>query len=740
MRRPFAVFGFTLLFASAAIQITDSKATGTVFFIALAAFAAFMGIPACRRNKTLPTAAGAVALSCILLFAANAKTAEPALSLNGRECTVSGSLYTPEYTDNGYTKFILKTDTVDGRPLKIKILFGVYGGGMPDADATDRLTVRITPYALGGDNTAYAYLYTSESVFAGAQTGEILKIEKGVHKTVGAYLLNLRRSMLRAIRLYLPNDAGSVLCGILLGETDSLSVRVRHSLTVCGAGHLLAVSGLHITTWAFFAERLLLSLGVRRKRVSGFVMGFVLLFMVLTGMQPSVIRAGGMLLLVFAGGFFKREADSLNSIGVAVSAMLIFSPFLALSMGLWLSVLASVGIIVLSPKIKTVFTRGRKKQKTGMLHAAISFVTESASVTLSAVLFTLPVSMIFGAALSAVAVLSNLLLLTAGTASMIAAGFSAILLTLGAETLGVPILWFGGLAAEYILKMTARLSQFRYALIPLQTHEMHVFVAVLLILSAVLVLAVRKQKFLFRLFAAVLTVVVAGASVFALYADSHRLRLCVTDVGGGMCVVMRYEGHIAILGCGGERLSAYRICDILSLYGGANVDFILLPQGNEALQSAANYILERYPVARIYAAEPKAAEGIIGFGGAVTRASAMRISLFDGRVQLNYRTDRNGSFADIYYQGFRARIVFDPNTDFAAMGKEKASFSLLISRQAIPEGLDLADCRLAILSASRPERGAIALKKFPNVLTTAENGSISVTAYESGAFQYERVL
>ena len=69
MVRPFCVIGFSMLLTLFALGTDAStKAVGAVLCAALIAFALSLGFRASRRDRTLPTAFAAVALSAALLL------------------------------------------------------------------------------------------------------------------------------------------------------------------------------------------------------------------------------------------------------------------------------------------------------------------------------------------------------------------------------------------------------------------------------------------------------------------------------------------------------------------------------------------------------------------------------------------------------------------------------------------------------------------------------------------------
>lgn len=95
-------------------------------------------------------------------------------------------------------------------------------------------------------------------------------------------------------------------------------------------------------------------------------MAFVLFYMLLTGMSPSVSRAGIMLLLSFLAQLVSRRADAAVSLAAAVLLMLLYNPFLARNTGFLFSVFsihrrADPGLGPLSEKILS-FPKKRPRQ------------------------------------------------------------------------------------------------------------------------------------------------------------------------------------------------------------------------------------------------------------------------------------------------------------------------------------------------------------------------------------------
>ncbi|MEO8775385.1 MAG: DNA internalization-related competence protein ComEC/Rec2 [Candidatus Nanopelagicales bacterium] len=142
-------------------------------------------------------------------------------------------------------------------------------------------------------------------------------------------------------------DGGALLPGLVLGDTAGVSDELAQAMRDAGLSHLTAVSGGNVAiTLAMFwwvARRC----GLRRRGL--LVVGAIVLpaYVVLVRPDPSVVRAAvmaGIGLVALVGGFRSR---GLPTLALAVTALLLVDPFLCLSLGFALSVVATAGLVTL---------------------------------------------------------------------------------------------------------------------------------------------------------------------------------------------------------------------------------------------------------------------------------------------------------------------------------------------------------------------------------------------------------
>jgi len=190
------------------------------------------------------------------------------------------------------------------------------------------------------------------AVLSGRGAVEVLGPPSRVQRVAG----HLRAGLREAVEP-LPDDAGGLLPGLVVGDTSRLPADLRDDFATVGLTHLTAVSGTNvaIVLAAVLALAGGLGVGLRARPV---VAGLALLaFVVLVRPSPSVLRAaamGSVGLLALASGGRRRAVPALAA---AVLVLVLVSPELAGSPGFALSVLATGGLLVLAPPWRQALAR-----------------------------------------------------------------------------------------------------------------------------------------------------------------------------------------------------------------------------------------------------------------------------------------------------------------------------------------------------------------------------------------------
>ncbi|MEE9417205.1 MAG: ComEC/Rec2 family competence protein [Acidimicrobiales bacterium] len=160
---------------------------------------------------------------------------------------------------------------------------------------------------------------------------------------------NSLRGLLEDGALSLGPEGQSLFTGLVVGDDRWQSPQTADAFRGAGLGHLLAVSGQNVAFVLLLAGPFLrrAPLWLRLPATLGFL-GF---FALITRFEPSVLRASVMAALAATATVAGRPGTGRAVLALAALILLTWDPLLAFSVGFQLSVLASLGIMVIGPPL-----------------------------------------------------------------------------------------------------------------------------------------------------------------------------------------------------------------------------------------------------------------------------------------------------------------------------------------------------------------------------------------------------
>ena len=211
---------------------------------------------------------------------------------------------------------------------------------------------------------------------------------------------DLRRRMAQALLERGGPEAGGVLAALVLGSAVvPVPLEVRDAFRVAGLSHALAASGFHLTV--LLGAVMALARGASRPLRWSLALGAMLLFLLLAGPQPSVVRAvvmGAMAFLVQESG---RRSRPLGVLLLCLLLMLLLQPGWLLDVGFQLSVAATAGLLLTARPLETRLagpTPGKARR----------WIAVAVAVPLAASLWTLPLQLLHFGSVPLYAVAANL--------------------------------------------------------------------------------------------------------------------------------------------------------------------------------------------------------------------------------------------------------------------------------------------------------------------------------------------
>jgi competence protein ComEC len=191
----------------------------------------------------------------------------------------------------------------------------------------------------------------------------------------------------------LPDTDAALLRGLLVGDDRDHPDELVRAFRAAGMGHLVAVSGQNVALVLAWVAPLIA--GRRRStRVAAIVL-VVALFAFVTRLEPSVVRASVMVVIVRAAAAYGRDVGAARALLATVAVLLVVDPFLVRSVGFVLSVAATAGLVFLTPGLAPIFGTGA--------------VARVASATVAAQLAVAPFALWWFGSLPIVAVPANVL-------------------------------------------------------------------------------------------------------------------------------------------------------------------------------------------------------------------------------------------------------------------------------------------------------------------------------------------
>ncbi len=418
MTRKLAWVGFSYmagLFLASVLGKTVSVSAAAV----LIAGAAVLIILRKKRALESETVSGIVCCICIaaglaVFSAYDTFVYEKMLSFNGTETAFYGKIISEESVSGGKTSFTAKGKINGKYPAGIILV-------------SDSVKARIgDEISFSGKGSVFndSYVFDTEKYykakgiylsFYNAENVRICRKSFSVRRLAD----NCKNILIEKIEDNMPEEESSLMKAMLLGDRNDMENSLRTSLYRSGIGHIMAVSGIHMTIVYSFISLILLRIGRFSKRtvfiISILTVGF---FCVMTGLSVSAVRAFVMLFILGIGDCIGRESDTLNSLGIAGLILTVKCPFAIADTGLILSFAGVIGAGVIAPCVVDEINRklscGGEVRRKRLGRVSSDFI-----VSLCAYSTTLPVTVILFDEVSVISPITNVLLVPLCTLALI---------------------------------------------------------------------------------------------------------------------------------------------------------------------------------------------------------------------------------------------------------------------------------------------------------------------------------
>ena len=505
---------------------------------------------------------------------------------------------TVEISDYSYqTEFGIAADgkvKLEGKTYKIR-LYTMGDTLSPGDKVTGSVELRYT--GSGGEQDATYHQGNGIPLLGYADKATIL--EKAAKIPAKYFAVELRQKILDCIENIFPKDTLGFARALLLGETDMLSYKLDVDFQRSGIRHVIAVSGLHIAI--LFSLVYMLTMHQRHLAV---LLGIpvLVLFAMLAGFTPSVVRACVMQGLVVLALMVDKEYDPPTALAFAVLVMLVVNPMTITSVSFQLSVGCMAGIFLFSGKLHNFLYRGKaKKWGKGKRFFArcVRWIVNSLCISVSATVFTMPLSAYYFGSISILSVVTNIL--TLWIVSVIFYGIMvAVAVGFAWPVAGKAVAWAVSWCMRYVMIVAGWVSAVPFAAVYTQSVYILAWLIFVYVLIGVFLLSKRRSPKVFACCIAVSLVFSIALSYIEPLTDDYRMT--VLDVGEGQCILLQSGGKRYMVDCGGtsETITADAAVHALYAQGVTALDGLIVTHYDKDHVNGAEALMGQIRVKQLY--------------------------------------------------------------------------------------------------------------------------------------------
>ncbi len=181
---------------------------------------------------------------------------------------------------------------------------------------------------------------------------KIKRIGQGRVNPIITFSAMIKDYAVKSIYQLLPEPASYFLDGVILGNRTQLPKHMQEWFADTGTLHILAVSGMNVALVVitfFFFFRLF---GINKRLAYLLNIPVVIIFCLVTGCVPSVLRASLMaIIFLISRNLLERDVNIYHVLGLAALICLVPYPQMVFDLSFQLSFLAVLGIVYLTPII-----------------------------------------------------------------------------------------------------------------------------------------------------------------------------------------------------------------------------------------------------------------------------------------------------------------------------------------------------------------------------------------------------
>ena len=326
----------------------------------------------------------------------------------------------------------------------------------------------------------YAKYLSKDDIYYVVSFAEAETVSPGNGNVFRDALLKLKHSFVGNIQEILSEPESSLLAGLIVAGKEAMPNNILEEFRRAGVVHIVVLSGFNITIIAEFFRRFFENIFLRvhslgqwgPRTASGASILAILAFILMTGAEPTVVRAGLMVLAVLVGKMFGRSYSASRALLVAAFLMILENPkILVFDKSFQLSFLATLALVHVAPIVEKYLKWITKKWE----------IRAMVATTIATQVVVLPYLIYVMGDFSTVSLPANILILPIIPATMFI-GFLAGVVAYTSSSLALPLSFLSHFLLSWVLGVSNFLGNLSFASISFHLFPVWAVIIVYLLL------------------------------------------------------------------------------------------------------------------------------------------------------------------------------------------------------------------------------------------------------------------
>ena len=260
--------------------------------------------------------------------------------------SIQGQVYKKSYTSNNQILYLRNNSVTDSKLL-------IYDKNFIEVPIGKYIRIRGTKVhferARNPGNYDQALYYARREIYGAIYCEEVEEISGQTN----VFMNSLHECKMRwkeKLVLHTGEKNGTILSAMLLGEKSEMDEDLKELYQKNGIGHVLAISGLHISFIGLGIYNLLRRVGANYVLAGTIGVGVLSAYVLMLGFSISVFRAYMMLLFKIGADMTGRKYDMPTALFVSAAFIVAYQPMYLTDAGFYLSYGAIAGMIWVLPR------------------------------------------------------------------------------------------------------------------------------------------------------------------------------------------------------------------------------------------------------------------------------------------------------------------------------------------------------------------------------------------------------